>query len=99
MNFQQLKIIREAARQDYNLTEVANILYTSQLRVSRHIRELFPEVRLDLIQERRKRLMCLYKMERQTLVLPASGEVATRYWSPFLGLDGIRACSSRAIIR
>ncbi|EOL9432754.1 hypothetical protein ACSYT7_03025, partial [Escherichia coli] len=23
MNFQQLKIIREAARQDYNLTEVA----------------------------------------------------------------------------
>ncbi|MDX7173327.1 hypothetical protein SJ298_27155, partial [Klebsiella pneumoniae] len=24
MNFQQLKIIREAARQDYNLTEVAN---------------------------------------------------------------------------
>lgn len=30
MNFQQLKIIREAARQDYNLTEVANILYTSQ---------------------------------------------------------------------
>lgn len=30
MNFQQLKIIREAARQDYNLTEVANMLYTSQ---------------------------------------------------------------------
>ncbi|MFK9615723.1 MULTISPECIES: hypothetical protein, partial [Enterobacteriaceae] len=28
MNFQQLKIIREAARQDYNLTEVANMLYT-----------------------------------------------------------------------
>lgn len=29
VNFQQLKIIREAARQDYNLTEVANMLYTS----------------------------------------------------------------------
>ncbi|STT47688.1 alkanesulfonate utilization operon LysR-family regulator CbI [Klebsiella pneumoniae] len=38
MNFQQLKIIREAARQDYNLTEVANMLYTSQSGVSRHIR-------------------------------------------------------------
>ncbi len=35
MNFQQLKIIREAARQDYNLTEVANMLYTSQSGVSR----------------------------------------------------------------
>ncbi len=40
VNFQQLKIIREAARQDYNLTEVANMLYTSQSGVSRHIREL-----------------------------------------------------------
>ncbi|WP_239974311.1 hypothetical protein, partial [Cronobacter sakazakii] len=29
MNFQQLKIIREAARRDFNLTEVANMLYTS----------------------------------------------------------------------
>lgn len=34
MNFQQLKIIREAARRDYNLTEVANMLYTSQSGVS-----------------------------------------------------------------
>ncbi|MBB9650152.1 HTH-type transcriptional regulator Cbl, partial [Escherichia coli] len=31
MNFQQLKIIREAARQDYNLTEVANMLFTSHV--------------------------------------------------------------------
>ncbi|SQC71259.1 alkanesulfonate utilization operon LysR-family regulator CbI [Klebsiella pneumoniae] len=44
MNFQQLKIIREAARQDYNLTEVANMLYTSQSGVSRHIRELEEEL-------------------------------------------------------
>ncbi len=34
MNFQQLKIIREAARQDYNLTEVANMLYTSRSQAS-----------------------------------------------------------------
>ena len=27
MNFQQLRIIREAARRDYNLTDVANALY------------------------------------------------------------------------
>lgn len=44
MNFQQLKIIREAARRDYNLTEVANMLYTSQSGVSRHIRELEEEL-------------------------------------------------------
>ena len=49
MNFQQLKIIREAARQDYNLTEVANMLYTSQSGVSRHIRELEEELGLSLI--------------------------------------------------
>ena len=49
MNFQQLKIIREAARRDYNLTEVANMLYTSQSGVSRHIRELEEElgIRVD----------------------------------------------------
>ena len=40
VNFQQLRIIREAARRDYNLTEVANALFTSQSGVSRHIREL-----------------------------------------------------------
>ncbi|MGP2702859.1 HTH-type transcriptional regulator Cbl, partial [Serratia marcescens] len=34
MNFQQLKIIRESARCNYNLTEVANTLFTSQSGVS-----------------------------------------------------------------
>ena len=34
MNFQQLKIIREAARCEFNLTEVANTLFTSQSGVS-----------------------------------------------------------------
>ncbi|MDN6111340.1 MAG: HTH-type transcriptional regulator Cbl, partial [Enterobacterales bacterium] len=38
MNFQQLKIIRESARCNFNLTEVASMLYTSQSGVSRHIR-------------------------------------------------------------
>ena len=40
MNFQQLRIIRETVRQGYNLTEVANSLYTSQPGVSKHIRDL-----------------------------------------------------------
>ncbi len=48
MNFQQLKIIRESARCNYNLTEVANTLFTSQSGVSRHIRELEEELGIDL---------------------------------------------------
>jgi Transcriptional regulator len=57
VNFQQLKIIREAARQDYNLTEVANILYTSQSGVSRHIRELEDELGIEIFIRRGKRLL------------------------------------------
>ena len=30
MNFQQLRIVRETVRQDFNLTTVANTLFTSQ---------------------------------------------------------------------
>jgi LysR family cys regulon transcriptional activator len=48
VNFQQLRIIREAARRDYNLTDVANALFTSQSGVSRHIRELEEELGLAL---------------------------------------------------
>ena len=44
MNFQQLRSIREAARRGYNLTEVANALFTSQPGVSRQIRELEDEL-------------------------------------------------------
>ncbi|OON39764.1 transcriptional regulator Cbl [Izhakiella australiensis] len=57
MNFQQLKIIREAARCDFNLTEVANTLYTSQSGVSRHIRDLEDELGVELFIRRGKRLL------------------------------------------
>lgn len=57
MNFQQLKIIREAARCDFNLTEVANTLFTSQSGVSRHIRDLEDELGVELFIRRGKRLL------------------------------------------
>ena len=57
MNFQQLKIIREAARRDYNLTEGANMLYTSPSGVSRHIRELEEELGIEIFIRRGKRLL------------------------------------------
>ena len=49
VNFQQLRIIREAARRDYNLTDVANAPgLLPQSGVSRHIRELEEELGLAL---------------------------------------------------
>lgn len=69
MNFQQLKIIREAARQDYNLTEVANILYTSQSGVSRHIRELEDELGIEIFIRRGKRLLGMTEPGKALLVI------------------------------
>ncbi|PPS59316.1 hypothetical protein CRX72_20965, partial [Pantoea sp. BRM17] len=57
VNFQQLKIIREAARCDFNLTEVANTLFTSQSGVSRHIRDLEDELGVEIFIRRGKRLL------------------------------------------
>lgn len=59
MNFQQLRSIREAARRGYNLTEVANVLYTSQPGVSRQIRELEDELGVDIFERNGKRLIGL----------------------------------------
>ncbi|MDP3670932.1 MAG: CysB family HTH-type transcriptional regulator [Telluria sp.] len=56
MNFQQLRSIREAARCGYNLTEVANVLFTSQPGVSRQIRELEVELGVDIFERNGKRL-------------------------------------------
>ena len=56
MNFQQLRIIREAVRRNYNLTEVANALYTSQSGVSKHILDLEDELGIELFVRKGKRL-------------------------------------------
>lgn len=56
MNFQQLRSVREAARHGYNLTEVANALYTSQPGVSRQIRELEEELGVEIFERNGKRL-------------------------------------------
>ncbi len=57
MNFQQLRIIRESARCNYNLTDVAGMLFTSQSGVSRHIRELEEELGVEIFIRRGKRLI------------------------------------------
>lgn len=69
MNFQQLKIIRESARCNYNLTEVANTLFTSQSGVSRHIRELEEELGIEIFIRRGKRLLGMTEPGKELLVV------------------------------
>ena len=59
MNLQQLRIVREAIRQDFNLTEVANALFTSQPGVSKHIKDLEDELGVEIFERRGKRLLGL----------------------------------------
>ena len=56
MNFQQLRSVREAIRQGFNLTEVAEVLHTSQPGVSRQIRELEDELGIEIFVRAGKRL-------------------------------------------
>jgi LysR family cys regulon transcriptional activator len=59
MNFQQLRSVREAVRCGFNLTEVANVLHTSQPGVSRQVRELEEELGVELFERSGKRLLGL----------------------------------------
>ncbi|TMS58895.1 CysB family HTH-type transcriptional regulator [Imbroritus primus] len=65
MNFQQLRSIREAVRRQFNLTEVANALYTSQPGVSRQIRELEDELGVEIFERYGKRLTGLTEPGRE----------------------------------
>ena len=68
MNFQQLRSVREAVRQGFNLTLVAEVLHTSQPGVSRQIRELEEELGVDIFVRAGKRLTGL--TEPGKLMLP-----------------------------
>jgi LysR family transcriptional regulator, cys regulon transcriptional activator len=59
MNFQQLRYVREAVRQGLNLTEAANVLFTSQPGISKQIRELEDELGVEIFIRRGKRLIDL----------------------------------------
>jgi LysR family cys regulon transcriptional activator len=67
MNFQQLKSVRETARRGFNLTEVANALFTSQPGVSRQIRELEEELGIDIFERNGKRLTGLTEPGKEVL--------------------------------
>jgi LysR family cys regulon transcriptional activator len=59
MNFQQLRFVHEAVRKGLNLTDVANVLHTSQSGVSKQIKNLEAELGFELFERRGKRLIHL----------------------------------------
>ncbi|WP_199153233.1 CysB family HTH-type transcriptional regulator [Chromobacterium sp. ASV23] len=69
MNFQQLRIIRETVRQGFNLTEVANALYTSQSGVSKHIKDLEDELGVELFIRKGKRFLGLTDPGKELLTI------------------------------
>ncbi len=69
MNFQQLRIVREAVRRDFNLTEVAAALFTSQSGVSKHILDLEQELGVELFVRRGKRLLGLTEPGKELAVI------------------------------
>ena len=69
MNFQQLRIIRETIRCNFNLTEVANALFTSQSGVSKHIKDLEDELGIELFVRRGKRFLGLTEPGKELLVI------------------------------
>ena len=69
MNFQQLRIVRETVRRNFNLTEAAEALLTSQSGVSKHIRDLEEELGVEVFVRRGKRLLGLTEPGREVAAI------------------------------
>ncbi|MEA5098207.1 MAG: CysB family HTH-type transcriptional regulator [Burkholderiaceae bacterium] len=67
MNIHQLRFVREAVRQNFNLTEAAKALFTSQPGVSKAIIELEDELGVDIFRRHGKRIRGLTEPGRAIL--------------------------------
>ena len=67
MNLHQLRFVREAVRQHFNLTEAAKALFTSQPGVSKAIIELEEELGIDIFTRHGKRIRGLTEPGRAVL--------------------------------
>lgn len=104
MNFQQLRAVREAARNGFNLTAVAGALNTSQPGVSRQIRELEDELGFEIFIRAGRRLTGLTPpgeavlpvVERILLEAANLGRVGDEFSSRDTGRLSIAATHSQA---
>jgi LysR family cys regulon transcriptional activator len=67
MNLHQFRFVREAVRQNFNLTDAAKALFTSQPGVSKAIIELEEELGIDIYSRHGKRIRGLTEPGRQVL--------------------------------
>jgi LysR family cys regulon transcriptional activator len=67
MNLHQLRFVREAVRKNFNLTEAAKALFTSQPGVSKAIIELEEELGIDIFTRHGKRIRGLTEPGRAVL--------------------------------
>ncbi|MGI4814125.1 MAG: CysB family HTH-type transcriptional regulator [Janthinobacterium lividum] len=67
MNLHQFRFVREAVRQNFNLTEAAKALFTSQPGVSKAIIELEEELGVDIFRRHGKRVRSLTEPGRLIL--------------------------------
>ena len=67
MNLHQLRFVREAVRQNFNLTDTAKSLFTSQPGVSKAIIELEEELGIDIFTRHGKRIRGLTEPGRAVL--------------------------------
>ncbi|MDB5930244.1 MAG: transcriptional regulator, LysR family [Polaromonas sp.] len=104
MNFQQLRSVRETVRCNFNLTDVAHALHTSQPGVSRQIRELEEELGIELFVRAGKRLTGLTEpgahvlpiIERLLLESSNLKKAGQEYMARQNGLLSIAATHSQA---
>lgn len=69
MNIQQLRIIAEASRQNFNFTSVARALYISQPAISKSIKEFEDELGVELFIRKGKRILGFTEVGNRLLEL------------------------------
>lgn len=90
MNLQQLRILRESIRNQFNLTEVAAALATSQSGVSKAIKELEDELGIEIYVRKGKRLLGFTE---------AGQAVAEHAQQALSAVDNMRAVTDRLVGR
>src|SRR6476661_6059856 len=82
MNLHQLRFVREAVRQNFNLTDAAKALFTSQPGVSKAIIELEEELGVDIFTRHGKRIRKEYAAQDSGSVTIATTHTQARYMVP-----------------